>query len=274
MKLINIINEKKQIAVNNNLEEEAIDFLIKNYFFTSNTDYYLALNEEFSKKEELDSIINRYLIDRIPPQYILGYTYFLGLEINVNNNVLIPRRETEEVTLKAIELINNNKFNKVLDLCTGSGCIAISIKKMTKAMVTASDISEKALEVAKKNGIINNVTIEYIQSDLFENITDKYDLIISNPPYLSIDDYNSASNIVTNNEPKNALLAEDNGLYFYKLIIDNALNYLKGEKYLVFEIGDNELDSIVSYAKSKYEDIYFEAINDMQGKARILVFKF
>lgn len=274
MKLIDIIKDRKQQAIKNNLEEEAIEFLVKNYFFSNNTDYYLRLNEEFNDIDKLNLLVNRYLIDKTPPQYILGYTYFLGLKINVNNNVLIPRRETEEVTLKAIELINNNKLNKVLDLCTGSGCIAISIKKMTKAVVTASDISEKALEVAKKNGIINNVTIEYIQSDLFENITDKYDLIISNPPYLSIDDYNSASDIVTNNEPKNALLAEDNGLYFYKLIIDNALNYLKGEKYLVFEIGDNELDSIVSYAKSKYEDIYFEAINDMQGKARILVFKF
>ena len=275
MKLIDIIKDKKQQAIKNNLEEEAIEFLVKNYFFSNNTDYYLGLNEEFDDIDKLNLLVNRYLNDKTPPQYILGYTYFLGLKIEVNNSVLIPRRETEEVTLKAIDIINKrNKEIKVLDLCTGSGCIAISIKKMTKAVVTASDIFEKALEVAEKNGIINNVTIEYIQSDLFEKINDKFDLIISNPPYLSDIDMATASTLVTKNEPTSALYAPDNGLYYYKKILDNVINYLKGDKYLIFEIGDNEKEDIINYALSIYKDVYYEAYKDMQGKDRILVFKF
>lgn len=274
MKLSYFIKQKEELAKEKKLEIDAISYLIKNYFFDNVSDYYLALNEEFDKEDELNKITSLYLDSLKPVQYILGYTYFLGLKIKVNENVLIPRRETEEVTLKAIELINKMVSPNVLDLCTGSGAIAISIRKMTKAVVTASDISNLALEVAKENAIINNTSINFLESDLFNSINDKFDLIISNPPYLSEKDKKLMSPIVYKNEPNIALFASDNGLYYYKKILDEALNYLKNDKYLVLEIGDDEKDSIILYAKSKYPNIEYQAYNDMQNKNRILIFKF
>lgn len=281
MKLIDIIHEKEKIAKEKYLEIESISYLVKNYFFSSPTEYYLALNQEFSEVDKLNELVDKYLFDLIPPQYILGYTYFLNNKIMVNSDVLIPRRETEEVTLKAISLLDDiNKLNlNVLDIATGSGAIAIAIKKhfqdkMTDINVSASDISTKALEVAKKNAIINKVNIEFIESDLFSNISGKYDLIISNPPYLDLLDCLHAHPLVTSNEPISALYAPDDGLYFYKKIIDEAPKYLKDSKYLVFEIGEKQLDKIVNYALAIYPNIYYRGFLDMEGKNRILVFKF
>ena len=145
---------------------------------------------------------------------------------------------------------------------------------MTNAIVSASDISKKALLISKKNAIINNVNIDFIYSDMFKNITDKYDVIISNPPYLSLLDCLHASNMVTSKEPINALYAKDNGLFFYKIIVDNASRYLTGEKYLVLEMGDNQCDGVINYVKEKKENIKIDLYQDMQGKNRILVLKY
>lgn len=278
MRLLDYIKIKEKEAINNNLEDSAIKYLISNKYYESNQDFYNDYFEEINQEKinEFDNYLNKYLVDKLPPQYILGYTYFYGYKILVNSDVLIPRKETEEVVETALNLIENNY--KILDLCTGSGAIAIALKKeldkkkMTNCYITASDISKKALEVSQKNVIINNVNIDLIESDLFDNINDTFDMIISNPPYIPVNS-KDVEDIVLNNEPSLALFSEDNGLYHYKKIIKEASKYLKNKKYLVFEIGHDQLERLTIYTKSIYPNVIINGYKDLEGKDRILVIK-
>ena len=162
-----------------------------------------------------------------PIQYIIGDVDFYGNKIKVNKNVLIPRFETEELVENTIKIIKE-RFNnniKLLDIGTGSGCIIISIKKeLNNIDAYALDISKEALEVAEENAKNNNVKINFINSNVFSNIKEKFDVIISNPPYIAYDE--EIMDIVKNNEPHLALYAENNGLYFYEEILSNANKYL------------------------------------------------
>ena len=165
---------------------------------------------------------------------------FYGFNFIVNENVLIPRFETEELVEKTIKYCDNyfNKQIGILDIGTGSGCIAIALSKNLNSNVDAVDISEKALEVAKKNNERNNSNVNLFRSNIFENINKKYDLIISNPPYISYDE--EIMDIVKNNEPNIALYADNNGLYFYEEILKNANNYLNKKSMIAFEIGESQ----------------------------------
>ena len=206
-----------------------------------------------------------------PIQYIIGNVDFYGNIINVNESVLIPRFETEllvDKTIKKISEIFNNKEIDILDLGTGSGCIAITLKKNINSSVDALDISKEALEVAKENAKNNNVNINFINKDMVTYKEKKYDVIISNPPYIRYDEEIMA--IVKNNEPHLALYAEDNGLYFYKKIIDN-IPYITKEKYLVcFEIGYLQATEIVDYAKKQLDNINIFVEKDYSNKDRFI----
>ena len=172
------------------------------------------------------------LKDGYPIQYLIGYVDFYGYRINITPDVLIPRYETEylvEKTIKYSEKLFANKNVKVLDLGTGSGSIAISMAKNINSDVTAVDISQEALDVAKNNAILNNVEINFINSDMLDKVEGKFDVIISNPPYISKDE--NIMEIVDKYEPHLALYAEDDGLYFYKNILDNIKDYLN-DKFL------------------------------------------
>lgn len=204
-------------------------------------------------------------------QYIVGNVDFYGYKINVNKNVLIPRFETEELVFKTINLIkkNLNENIKVLDIGTGSGCISISLKKEIPGLdITAVDISEDALVVAKNNALENNCEINFIKSDLFNNIDDKYDLIISNPPYISYDE--QIMDIVKKNEPHLALYAKNNGLYFYEEIIKNSSNYLNDKNIIAFEIGYLQANEIKKMAHKYYPNSNIIIEKDMQEKDRFV----
>lgn len=185
-----------------------------------------------------------------PVQYIVGDVDFYGNIIKVNKNVLIPRRETEELVEKTIEYIKKlfpNQNISMLDIGTGSGCIPITLKKhFSNSNISAVDISEDALKVAVDNSLSNNVNIDFIQSNLFENVSGKYHCIISNPPYIKEDE--EIMDIVKNNEPHLALYAPNEGLYFYEEILKEANKYLEDKFIIAFEIGETQGEDILAIA--------------------------
>ena len=189
-----------------------------------------------------------------PVQYIVGDTNFYGNIIKVTKDVLIPRPETEELVEKTYNYIKEyfpNQKLDILDIGTGSGCIPITLKKLLpNANLTGIDISKEALKIAEENKIINNVSITFLASDIFSNVKDKYDVIISNPPYIKEDE--EIMDIVKNNEPHLALYATDNGLYFYKKIISEAKDYLKEKFIIAFEIGETQGEEITSIAQEYF----------------------
>ena len=235
------------------------------------------MNEiEYLKKylpsDKLEDGIKR-LNNGEPVQYIVGNVDFYGYKINVNKNVLIPRFETEELVFKTINLIkkNLNENIKVLDIGTGSGCISIALKKEIPGLdITAVDISEDALVVAKNNALENNCEINFIKSDLFNNIDDKYDLIISNPPY--IDKHDSAvMDMVKQYEPHLALFAEEQGYACYHKILKNIKPYLKTNYLIAFEIGYQQRQHLEKYAKELFPDAIVEVKKDLSGNDRFLL---
>lgn len=205
----------------------------------------------------------------ISPQYIVGNVSFYGNIINVNKNVLIPRFETELLVEKTIKycnkLFSNNKIN-IIDIGTGSGCISITLKKELDCNVVGVDISNEALEVARENALINEVNINFINSDVFCNVNNRFDVIISNPPYISYDE--EIENIVKNNEPHLALYAKDKGLYFYDKILRECSNYLNDKFLIAFEIGYKQGEDIKNLAYKYLDNIMVSIEKDYSGKDR------
>ena len=234
------------------------------------------MNEiEYIKKylppeKDLKEALNR-LEKGEPVQYIVGDVDFYGNRIKVNKNVLIPRRETEELVEKTMFYIKSILENNltILDIGTGSGCIAITLKKkLPLSSIDALDISKEALNVAKENATINEVEINFIESDLFTNIHKKYDCIISNPPYIREDE--KIMDIVKNNEPHLALYAKEEGLYFYKEILRNAKKYLHKKSILAFEIGEEQGTAIKELARKYFPRAKILLEKDMQHLDRFL----
>lgn len=207
----------------------------------------------------------------VSPQYIVGNVNFYGNVIDVNEKVLIPRFETEllvERTIKYINKLFSDKKINIIDIGTGSGCIAITLKKELDANVTAVDVSKDALGVAMGNAIKNDVSINFILSDVFSNVSGEFDVIISNPPYIREDE--EIEDIVRDNEPHLALYAKDNGLYFYDNILKNASRYLKKKFLIAFEIGYEQGNSVRNLAYKYLDNIDVLIEKDYSGKDRFV----
>ena len=216
--------------------------------------YDLDENLTSDEKNKLDS--------GMPFQKIIGYINFDNLKINVSRNVLIPRYETQELVEKALEYVNHN--SRVLDLCTGSGYIGLTIKQKTNANVVMSDISKEAIYQSQENALINNLDVKIIHSDLFKNISTKFDLIISNPPY--IPNNVKLDNSVTKFEPSIALYAGDDGNKVFKKIIDECQDYLNPNGILIFEMSVDNKNYLLGEG--------FEIIKDINNKPRIAIKKY
>ena len=234
------------------------------------TYYYVHMDEELTTEQtrEYQSVLKK-RAERIPLQYITGEQEFMGLTFHVNNNVLIPRQDTETLVEEALKIIEPGM--KVLDMCTGSGCIIISILKNTTDVAGyACDISKHAINVAKENAKINNVFVDFERSDLFEKINDKFDVIVSNPPYIETETINKLG-IEVQNEPHLALDGGIDGLKFYKIIANNAFKYLNENGYLLLEIGYNQQNSVTQLLQDigKYKNI--ETVKDLGGNYRVVI---
>jgi len=239
----------------------------------------MTLNFERKITEEEKKIIRKMLVEigrkKRPLQYVLGFEEFYGYKFYVDESVLIPRPETELLVEKCIKLMDKTEEPKILDIGSGSGAISISLgRELPKSMVLGVDISEKALEVANKNKIENNATnVKFMRSDMLKDIEyKKFNLIVSNPPYIPDYEYEVLEEKVLKYEPKLALTAPDNGLYFYEEISKNAPNHLIKNGYLAFEIGYNQ-GKAVKKIMEKNDFLNIEVYYDYAGHERIVVGK-
>lgn len=208
-----------------------------------------------------------------PVQYILGCQEFMKLKFMVNENVLIPRHDTEILVEEAIEICKKNKCKKILDLCTGSGIIAITMSKILDGdEVYAGDISRKALDVAKYNNKNLRTRVNFIETDMFKNISGKFDMIVSNPPYIKTNVLYSLD-MEVQKEPKIALDGGFDGLTFYKEIINNAYKFLNDNGFLALEIGFDQKLEVTGIIKrtNKYDSICVK--KDLAGLDRVVVCK-
>ncbi len=234
------------------------------------TDYYMHMQDEILPEQ-----LNEYKVlvkkraERVPLQYITGEQEFMGLTFHVNSNVLIPRQDTETLVEEAIKLVEPGM--NILDMCTGSGCIIISILSRCRDIQgTGSDISKQALNVAKENAKLNNVAVDFERSDLFENLSDKYDMIVSNPPYIKSDVVPTLMPEVCQFEPIDALDGHEDGLYFYRKIIKECKSFLKEDGRILFEIGNDqgrEVSDMLTYAGFKNVRV----IKDLAHNDRVVV---
>lgn len=206
----------------------------------------------------------------MPVQYIVGEVDFYGYVFKVNENVLIPRFETEqlvEYTINYAYKMFDEKID-VVDLGCGSGCIAITLKKKLDCNMSAVDISSKALEVALDNAKINDVSIDFYQGDMLNPLNKQYDIIISNPPYIAYNE--KIMDVVKDNEPSLALYAENDGLYYYEEILKNCSNYLKDKFLIAFEIGQTQAEKIKEFALKYLDHIEVIIKKDLQGLDRFI----
>ena len=218
-------------------------------------------------KKKVEQVANN-----IPIQYVIGKVNFYGYEFLVNENVLIPRFETEELvenTIKYIDKIFNSKKISIVDLGSGSGNIGITLKKkIPSANVTCVDISLDALNVAKENAKRLECDINFTESDMLDFINDKFDVIISNPPYIALDE--KIEDIVKDNEPHLALYAPNDGLYFYDKILSTCKKNINEKFLIAFEIGMTQKDKIVALINKYFDDVHIECKKDMSSKDRMI----
>lgn len=231
--------------------------------------YYLHYQDEMEeeKLQEYQVLIKK-RAERIPLQYITGVQEFMGLSFRVNSHVLIPRQDTEILVETALGVIQPDM--RVLDLCTGSGCIIISLVHFAEGIHgVGSDVSKQALLTAKENARVNETEVEWIRSDLFSSITGTFDVIVSNPPYIPTEVIDTLMPEVRDFEPVQALDGREDGLFFYDKIMEESGKYLNTGGYLIFEIGHDQGEAVSAMMKQAgYEQI--RVIRDLSGLNRVV----
>ena len=274
MQVKRVLEEAVKILKDNNIDEAIIKAKIVLCMVLKIEKEYIIINDskEMAKEDEEKyfQYINK-LKNGIPLQYITNNQEFMKLNFFVDENVLIPRADTEILVEEVISLANDDK-NKILDVCTGSGAIAVSLAKYIKnSNVMAIDISKEALKIAEKNAFNNNVNIKFIESDLFNNLEENdFDIIVSNPPYIRENVINELS-IEVKHEPKIALDGGKDGLDFYRKLSSESDKYLREDGYLCLEIGYDQKNEVIEILKNekKYKNIYSK--KDLFGNDRIII---
>lgn len=238
------------------IEEAGLDawYLLEYVTGINRATYFADSNQEMkdSHRVTYQTLISE-RETRIPLQHLTGVQEFMGLEFRVNEHVLIPRQDTEILVETALEKINTKKALRVLDMCTGSGCILLSVlsygRKKCEITGVGVDVSDKALRVAKENARNLQVDAEWIESDLFSGVSEKFDMILSNPPYIPSAVIKTLQPEVREHDPLLALDGKEDGLYFYRKITEESRNYLQPGGWLIFEIGAEQGEAVSSYLK-------------------------
>ncbi len=245
--------------------------LLEHFADIKKSDYLANPHMELSKvtAEQIEEAVEK-RINHIPVQHIIGQTEFMGLTFKVNDKVLVPRFDTEILVDEVVKYVGD-EFFKVLDMCTGSGCIAITVSDMCdNATVVASDISKDAIEVAKENNQINCTDVTFIESDLFESVEGTFDVIVSNPPYIKTEDIKDLQDEVKLHDPHLALDGGESGLDFYRSIIKDAKEHLKNSGKIFFEIGFDQAEEVSNILKENgYHDIVVK--KDLSGLDRVVI---
>ena len=267
------------ILKNNNITEPNIKArLIMQYVLNKPREYLLVYDKSILMLRQEVNYFKaiKKLCQGIPIQHITHRQEFMKMTFYVDENVLIPRQDTETLVEEVIKISKKIGAKKILDLCTGSGAIAVSLAKyIEKSQITAVDISKKALNVAKMNAKNNEVEnkITFVESDLFNNIKkEKYDIIVSNPPYIKKEVLKSLDKEVQK-EPKLALDGGYDGLDFYRKIINKAEEYLKFNGYLCFEIGYDQKEDVEDLLKNEEKYTNIQCIKDLCDNDRVIIAK-
>ena len=234
--------------------------------------YFIHENEEISEDDiEEYQILIEQRGKHIPLQQLTKEAYFYGMKFFVNENVLIPRQDTEVLVEQVLSLSKGKENLKLLDMCTGSGCILLALlANLKQASGTGVDLSEKALEVAQRNGEELGIEVSWVQSDLFDKVSGSYDIIVSNPPYIETSVIEGLMDEVKLYEPRMALDGTEDGLFFYREITMQAGKYLKNNGILAFEIGYNQGKAVSEFMKENgYEEV--QVLQDLAGLDRVVI---
>ena len=247
--------------------------LLEHFADVKKSDYFA--NQEMAVSEVVAGQLKEAVekrINHIPVQHIIGETEFMGLTFKVNGKVLVPRLDTEILVDEVVKYVGDD-FVKILDMCTGSGCIAITVSDMCdNATVVGSDISKDAIEIAQENNKLNQTDVTFVESDLFENIDGLFDVIISNPPYIKTEEIEHLQEEVRLHDPKLALDGGESGLEFYRRIISDSKKYLKTNGMIFFEIGFDQAQEVSDILKKNgYHDIVVK--KDLSGLDRVVIAK-
>ena len=272
MKLAQIFKDFEEKLIAQGEEAESLSFVYRSLKNLSFTDFVFALQQEVTDEDYkfVEDIFIK-LASHIPAQYIIGHAEFFGMQLKVDERVLIPRPETEE--LVELILTENLKDNlRVLDIGTGSGAIALALaKNRPDWSVTAADISQDALDLSLENAHAQNLNLSFIKSDCFSEISSKYDIIVSNPPYISRADEVEVGLNVLHSEPHLALFADEDGLAIYRRIGEDSKDYLNDGGKIYLEIGYKQGQSVPALFMENLPEKRVRTLKDQFGQDRMVV---
>ena len=272
MKLAQIFKDFEEKLIVQGEEAESLSFVYRSLKNLSFTDFIFTLQQEVTEEEKqfVEEIYQKLAV-HIPAQYIIGHADFFGMKLKVDERVLIPRPETEEL----VDLIlteNPEKNLKVLDIGTGSGAIALALaKNRPDWSVTAADISQDALDLSLENANAQNLNLSFIKSDCFSEISSKYDIIVSNPPYISRADEEEVGLNVLHSEPHLALFADEDGLAIYRRIAEDSKDYLNDGGKIYLEIGYKQGQSVPALFMENLPEKRVRTLKDQFGQDRMVV---
>ena len=253
------------------VDEAEVDFIASEVLGVKRTELIFVdeLDNKFYKRIMR---IAKKRLKGVPIDQLFGYCYFCGFKFFVSKDVLTPRGDSEVLIEKVVEIVEKNNIKTMLDMCTGSGCLAITLNKLCgdKLDVTAVDISDRALKIAKKNARFNKANIRFIKSDMFNRVDNKFDLIVCNPPYIESETIYILDKEVKEFDPKLALDGGSDGLDFYRILARELKQHLNTDGFVVLEIGYNQQASV----RALFKDYKFVAcFKDFGGRDRVLIYR-